>query len=152
MGDLGRAESQVQTHAGWSNTSGGTQYFSDHGNCYSQHTQRASGCGACGRYHIRIRGQHEDASLGWTATGAAHHEDWVLTCNYGAGGHAVDANGPNGSGFDQGRAQLSNAMSIGGHSYYYSWWGNTQNFQQCDNDYAGSDGVTSFIQLHQTNH
>jgi hypothetical protein len=146
-GTWARAENQVQTHAGWTNGSGSPQYFWDHSTCYLMHTQRASGCGTCGRFHIRIRGQHEDPTLGWTATGDAHHEDWVITC-----GHAVDANGPNGSGFDQGRAQLSNAMWMGGHSYYYTWWGNTQNFQQCDGDYSGSDGNTSFIQLHQVNH
>src|SRR6266545_793773 len=33
-----------------------------------------------------------------------------------------------------------------------SFWGNTQNMLQCDNEYAGSDGYTVFIWLHQTNH
>jgi hypothetical protein len=146
-GTWGRAEDQVTDHAVWWYGDGSQQTFYDHGNCSLMHTQRASLDQFNPRYHIRIRGQHSDPTLGWTATGDAHHEDLVVTC-----GHAVDANGPNGSGFDQGRAQLSNAMSLGGHSYYYSWWGNTQNFKQCDGDYAGSDGATSFIQLHQVNH
>lgn len=115
------------------------------------HSQRASACGACARYHIRVRGQHSDTTLGYTATGDAYHEDWVASC-LPSGWHAVDSNGPSGSGFDQGRGQLSNAMYMGGHYYYYAWWGNTQNFRQCDGDYAGSDGSTAFIQLHQTNH
>lgn len=101
-GTWGRAESQVQSHAGWSNTSGSMQYFADHGSCYERHTQRASGCGTCSRYHVRIRGQHPDPTLGWPAAASAQHEDWVPSCNYGIGGHAVDSNGPNGSGFDQG--------------------------------------------------
>lgn len=101
-GTWGRAESQVQSHAGWSNTSGSMQYFADHGSCYERHTQRASGCGTCSRYHVRIRGQHSDPTLGWPAAASAQHEDWVPSCNYGIGGHAVDSNGPNGSGFDQG--------------------------------------------------
>jgi len=99
-GTWGRAESQIETHAGWTSTSGSPQSFVDHGGCFSMHTQRASGLGT--RFHVRVRGQHQDPALGWVAAAAAHHEDLVLfpiPC-----GHAVDSNGPRGSGFDQGRA------------------------------------------------
>jgi hypothetical protein len=150
-GTFGRVDSQIRSHAGWVDTNAAVQEFADHGNCNDMHDDLASGEGS--RYHIRFRGQHEDASLGWPAWGNVHHEDDVgFPQCLPNGGHAVDANGPNGSGYDQGRAQLANAMSMGGHSYYYTWWGNTQNFEQCDGDMAGSDGNTVFIQLHQVNH
>lgn len=147
-GTWGRAESQVESHAGWTASSGSAQAFTDHGGCVAMHTQRASGHGS--RFHIRLRGQHADATLGWTATAAAHHEDFVLLPF--ACGHAVDANGAAGSGFDQGRDELVRRFTSAGHSSSRVWWGNTQSFKQCDGDYAGSDGWTEFIQLHQTSH
>ena len=66
-GTWGRAASQIETHADWADTSGSSQTFLDHGGCYSMHDQRASGAGT--RFHVRVRGQHSDAELGWTATG-----------------------------------------------------------------------------------
>jgi hypothetical protein len=147
-GTWGRAVSQGESHAGWENTSGTSQSFLDHGSCYTMHAQRASGSGT--RFHIRVRGQHPDAALGWTATGDAHHEDLVafpIPC-----GHAVDSNGPGGSGFDQGRDELEARFAAAGHSTSRAWWGNTQSFKQCDGDYAGSDGWVVFIELHQVNH
>jgi hypothetical protein len=147
-GTWGRAESQVVSHTGWTATSGSTQSFADHGSCFPMHTQRASGHGS--RFHVRVRGQHPDPVLGWAAVGAAHHEDNVLfpvPC-----GHAVDSNGPGGSGFDQGRDELESRFTLVGHSAYRVWWGNTQSFKQCDGDYAASDGWTVFIELHQAGH
>jgi hypothetical protein len=147
-GTWGRAESQIMSHAGWTATSGSTQSFADHGACLPMHAQRASGHGS--RFHVRLRGQHPDETLGWTATAAAHHEDTVLfpvPC-----GHAVDSNGPGGSGFDQGRDELESRFTPAGHSSYRVWWGNTQSFKQCDGDYAASDGWTVFIELHQVGH
>ncbi|MEJ7569171.1 MAG: hypothetical protein WKF41_13000 [Gaiellaceae bacterium] len=79
---------------------------------------------------------HTDTTLRWTTIGDAHHED-LTYC-----GHAVDANGANGSGFDQGRQNLRINLENGGHSWRSEFWGNTQNFQQCDGDYASSDGYT----------
>jgi hypothetical protein len=147
-GTWGRTVSQIESHAGWTASSGSAQSFVDHGACYPPHAQRASGEGS--RFHIRLRGQHPDPALGWTATGDAHHEDVVLfpvPC-----GHAVDSNGAGGSGFDQGRDEVEQRFAAAGHSSYRVWWGNTQSFKQCDGDYAGSDGWTVFIRLHQVNH
>lgn len=145
-GTWDRAASQTQSHAGWTDTGGSSQYFFDHGNCYTMTTQRASGGVASSRYHIRLHPIHSDAALGWTTIGDAHHED-LTYC-----GHAVDANGSNGSGFDQGRRQLRILMENRGHGWYSEFWGNTQNFQQCDGDYASSDGYTVFSRAHQVNH
>jgi hypothetical protein len=147
-GTWGRAASQVESHAGWKSTSGSGQLFLDHGACSVQHVQRASG--EASRFHVRLRGQHWDPALGWAAAAAAHHEDLVLfplPC-----GHAVDANGPGGSGFDQGRDALAAAFAVAGHATSRAWWGNTQSFKQCDGDYAASDGWTVFVGLHQVNH
>jgi hypothetical protein len=147
-GTWGRAASQVESHAGWRATTGSAQHFLDHATCRSLHAQRSSGQGS--RFHVRIRGQHPDGALGWTATGDAHHEDLVLLplpC-----GHAVDADGPGGSGFDQGREELRSRFEAAGHESTRSWWGNTQSFKQCDGDYAGSDGWTAYVELHQVNH
>jgi len=147
-GTYDRVFSQIQSHAGWNDDGGSSQTFVDHSTCYAMHGQRASSGIASTRFHIRIRGQHSDPSLGWTATGDAHHEDLVITC-----GHAVDSNGPSGSGFDQGRNTLRTYFSNAGHSISTNnFWGNTQNFKQCDGDLAGSNGYTTFIQLHQVNH
>jgi hypothetical protein len=147
-GTWGRAESQIETHAGWTSTSGSPQSFADHGGCFSMHTQRASGLGT--RFHVRVRGQHQDPALGWVAAAAAHHEDLVffpIPC-----GHAVDSNGPGGSGFDQGRDELERRHVSAGHASFRVWWGNTQSFKQCDGDYAASDGWTVFVALHQVSH
>ena len=147
-GTWGRAESQIGAHAGWTDGSGTAQSFVDHGGCFAMHAQRASGRGS--RFHVRVRGQHPDPALGWTATAAAHHEDLVLfpiPC-----GHAVDSNGSGGSGFDQGRNELERRFSEAGHPTHRVWWGNTQSFKQCDGDYAASDGWTVFVELHQVNH
>ena len=147
-GTWGRAASQIESHAGWTSTTGSSQTFADHGGCAPMHAQRASGVGT--RFHVRLRGQHPDAALGWVAVAGAHHEDLVLApipC-----GHAVDSIGSSGSGFDQGRNELERRFAGAGHLTSRVWWGNTQSFKQCDGDYAASDGWTVFVELHQVNH
>jgi hypothetical protein len=148
-GSYDRVANQVVSHTGsWVFVSGTGQNFKDHGDCYSMHGQRASGGNLDSRFHVRFRGQHEDPGpLKWTATAGAHHED-IIWC-----GHAVDQNGPGGSGFDQGRQELVNRVGVAsGHTFYYSWWGNTATMYQCDGSPAASDGATAFILLHQVNH
>jgi hypothetical protein len=156
-GTWDRAARSIEAHAAWYDQGGSDQYFVDHGNCYLRHTQRASNGVTHSRFHIRLRGQHSDYYLGWTTTGDAHHEDVVTGFTgcwetYGLGGHAVDANGSNGSGFDQGRRELRLRLEAGGHSWFTQNWGNTQNFQQCDGDWARSDGTVVFASEHQFYH
>jgi hypothetical protein len=140
------ALSNVVAHAGWTNTAGSTQYFSDHGSCRAMDWQRASACGICTRFHIRVEATFDsDPTWGATSRGDAHHEDAVWYC-----GHAVDANGPSGSGFDQGRRELRRRLETGGHGWQSHYWGNTRNFRQCDGDYAGSDGYTVFVRIAHT--
>jgi hypothetical protein len=140
------ALANIAAHAGWANTSGSTQYFSDHGTCRIMDGQRASACGLCDRFHVRVEAiADSDESWGVTSRGDAHHEDLVWYC-----GHAVDANGPSGSGFDQGRRELRQLLEAGGHGWQSRYWGNTRNFRQCDGDYAGSDGYTVFVRIGHT--
>jgi hypothetical protein len=146
-GTWDRAVSQIASHLAWSDAGGSTQSFVDHGNCHPMQAQRASAGTTSSRFHVRLRPIHFDTALGWTSVGDAHHEDFVWYC-----GHAVDSNGPSGSGFDQGRRELRTRFEAAGHDWYSRWWGNTQNFKQCDGDYAGSDGYTVFIRAHQVNH
>ncbi len=147
-GTHGRALSQTQSHAGWSDGGGSTQYFADHASCAPMHGQRASGGVLSSRFHVRVRGQHQDPVLGWTASASAHHEDFVFPC-----GHAVDANGTEGSGFDQGRNELRARFAAAGHAVSSAnWWGNTQSFKQCDGDLASSNGYATYITLHRISH
>lgn len=148
-GTFGRVVNSIETHTAWDTSSGTSQTFVSHGVCSDMSGQQASGSIFVSRYHIRLRLIHfDDGPLGWTTVGDAHHEDLVVPC-----GHAVDENGPNGSGFDQGRNQLRTHMvDNANHSFYSTWWGNTQNMRQCDGDYARSDGSTTFLHIHQDLH
>jgi hypothetical protein len=150
-------------HTSWDRRGGTTQYFSSHHVCGEMYAQKATGCGlfnlgtiACDRFHIRVKKTYHGSDLGVTTRGDAHHEDWLATCNYGIGGHAVDRNGSNGSGFDQGRRQMRSAFQdgfdAGNHRWFSRYWDNRRNFKQCDGDYAASDGYTVFIRLHHALH
>jgi len=126
----------TEHHTGWSNTSGSSQVFFTHGSCRAMNAQRASG--TYSRFHIRLfQTAHLDDKGRYETVGDAHHEDWVLSCP----GHAVDANGANGSGFDQGKLEMFSRI-YGSHHYYGAnvYWGNTISMRQCDGDYAGSNG------------
>lgn len=138
----------IQAHAGWSNTSGSTQYFSSHSVCGEMAGQRASGGLTSSRFHIRIRKTYDaDNTWGITSRGDAHHEDFVWYC-----GHAVDKGGqgvgPN-SGFDQGRRAIYNAFYGIAHHHFAGnvYWGNTRLFRQCDGDLAGSNGYVGWFRV-----
>lgn len=68
------ADSAVVSYAGWTNTTGSTQWFISHAACGGMSHQRASG--TFSRFHIRMRKTyHNDATLGTTTQASAHHED-----------------------------------------------------------------------------
>jgi len=139
-------------HTGWQSGGGSNQRFDDHGgaNCRVQDTQVASLAPGYTRFHIRLHDTyHYVSGLGFTSIGDAHHEDFVVWPPWEACGHAVDANGSNGSGFDQGRRAIrQNVGDRSGHGWFWQNWGNTQNMHQCDGDWARSDGVTVFVYIH----
>jgi hypothetical protein len=132
----------IENHNNWTNTSGSSQNLAVATNtsgsyvCNAMNAQRADG--TFSRFHVRI--WNIPAATGRLVAGSAHHEDWV-TWPPPPCGHAVDSNGSNGSGFDQGRRKLVDGWQAHGHSANGVWWGNTRNFRQCDGDLAGSDGV-----------
>jgi len=109
----------------------------------------ASDAGPYSRFHTRLwfipatNGSSELKTIG-----TPHHEDWITynplnnhcTGVTGAGSHAVDQNGSNGSGFDQGRHKLKEAFEEGGHKVESEEWGNTEEIEQCDEGLAGSNG------------
>jgi len=146
---LGAAKA-VQSHAGWAVATGDKQglfvnmFGGGNYGCRSTTYQRASG--SLGRFHIRlwfIPASKEKPKL--KTVGTPHHEDVVA---FPPCGHAVDSNGPTGSGFDWGRREVSERMFEGGHvAQINQYWGNTANFKQCDGDWAGSNGTGVRIPL-----
>jgi hypothetical protein len=156
-----RANNHVRHHTGWGGGTGGGQYFASHGVCGAG-TRHAEN-GTFTRYHIRMRSTtHSDIAWGQTATGTPHHEDWITGdpgCHGGFGGHAVDKGGVSQgplswSGFDMGRLRIFNALDgKPGHTFAGSVnWGNTQEFKQCDDDKAGSNGIVYWIRIPNNYH
>lgn len=119
------------------NTDGGTQSLGvgSAKSCNVMQYQVASG--SLSRFHVRLWRIPGTSGASKLAAGAVHHEDFVLECP----GHAVDSNGGTGSGFDWGRRELVDQFQAGGHDAVGKLWGNTANFEQCDGDFARSNGV-----------
>lgn len=130
------------------------QYYATNGNCLQQTVDRST-CAviACTRYHIRARlAAVTNPTYGTTTQATPHHEDWVTAGGCGFGNHAVDKGGVStglASGFDQGRTLIFNSFSgASGHTSISSfYWGNTQEFIQCDGDPAGSNGWVFYIPI-----
>ena len=96
-----------------------------------------------GRYHTRLWFVPATNGTGdlWTV-GTPHHED-LTSC-----GHAVDENGPEGSGFDKGRRSLRAWFETSRHKVETGEkWGNTESVEQCDGGLAGSDGYGLTVYL-----
>ena len=131
-------------------SSPGAQKFWRSGQCLSQTIDR-SNCViiVCNRKHIRGRLSAFSTSVhGWQHGTTPHVEQWkpLPPC---WGNHAVNGNGPNGSGFDQGREYFRARFNPShGVSFYY--WGNTQSMQQCNGNWAGSNGWVINIFLPHT--
>jgi hypothetical protein len=126
------------------------QHFGTSGQCLGQTVDKSS-CAqvACTRWHIRGRlAAASHAVYGTTTQSTPHHEDWVLTCF--PPNHAVDKGGVSegtSSGFDQGRDHILSGFLIDGHVQETVYWGNTQEFPQCDGDLAGSLGWVYYIKI-----
>lgn len=138
----------VQISAGWTSGTGSDQWLQSHGDCYHFHYQTASGL--LTRYHIRMwQMPGLDLKNRYITYGAVHHEDFVVGNGCGIpGSHAVDADGPQGSGFDQGRQRLGQYLGDAGFVLgEIDWWQNIQSFRQCDGDNARSDGFVFWYRL-----
>lgn len=149
-----RTLNHLRAHTGWGGDTSSAQHFASHGICGAAHGEAYSGFFT--RYHVRLRRTyHADDVWGTTTVGTPHHEDWVSSC-----GHAVDKGGVsqpwpfNRSGFDMGRKRVFDALyGQPGHTFARSEnWGNTQEFRQCDGDYAGSNGTVFWFRMPASEH
>jgi hypothetical protein len=143
---LGNVDTHASHHGGWSNHGGGTQYFYDH-YCGPMDGQNASGAIWQSRYHMR-EWSNWDATYRDYALATPHHED-MTWC-----GHAVDGddNEPPG-GFVLGKWDIGynwHNWNNGGATHRFGgsqYWGNTQEFRQCDGDWASNDGWIDFVEV-----
>jgi hypothetical protein len=152
---------QIGIHAGWWASASKGQYLWVllNGGGYdcreaNESVAESSDLGPYSRFHTRLwfipatNGSSELKTIG-----TPHHEDWKFhnpfggdhcTGATGVGSHAVDRGGVNQSthesGYDKGRHRLREAFENGGHAVQSAEWGNTAEFEQCDEEWAGSDG------------
>jgi hypothetical protein len=112
--------------------------------CHTQDAQRANGATDETRHHVRLWFIPASSGSDTKTVGDGHHEDWREWPACGDyptdGDHAVDANGSNGSGFDKGRRRIRDQFADGGHYVENPYWGNDHPFQQCDGEWASSNG------------
>ncbi|MEV4421852.1 hypothetical protein AB0L40_17985 [Patulibacter sp. NPDC049589] len=137
-------ESMIEHAGNWKVHTGGAQDGKSHGVCGPVDAQTASG--DLTRFHVRLFANYDLDLKGRREVFATPHYEEFGTC-----GHAVASNTSNisGSGFDQGRIQLTNLMVNDGYSIGDNQnWGNTQNFMQCNGDIAGSTGSVYWILTH----
>jgi hypothetical protein len=140
-------------HHGWATTtSSDAQWWKTHGNavCVANLTgasgERASGCGECDRFHVRVRTTYDsDPTYGTTAFATPHKESWHNLLPVGCFfEHAVDS--PNG--YIDAQVQLyANMVLAGGHSYVGGnhFWGNTGTVAQCTGQTPVNNGYVSYI-------
>ena len=137
-----RSPNHFQKHTGWISTAGNTRYFKGHDySCSAQNWQRAGGS-TSSHWHARGRTLHSVSSPDRTTLASAHLEVLKLC------GHAVKSSP---SGFDTGREEVytkfGGPAGLADHKGATANWGNSRNFLQCDNAYAGSNGKVYSIKI-----
>lgn len=166
---------RIWLRTGWSNRANkvtrrieSKQMFQSWGpaHCGEYYGDIASGGAVNSRFHVRCRktAKYDDlAGLGTTTTCTPHHEDITLfspqhnwkwfACPIPICGrdapcwHAVDQNGPSGSGFDIGRTEIYNRFKDTTSNIVSQNWGNTAEIPQCDGGRASSNGLVYFIEI-----
>lgn len=136
-GTLSSTRSHFGHHMGWTDTGGSTMYFKDHGSWEAHQDQRASGCGACTRDHIRWNQSNDSGPLGWSTwtMGAVHYEVTVLC------GHSSRS-------FDDPRNVIESTFdNFTEHQTVWDYWGNTAASQQCDGVWTSGDGWIARINI-----
>lgn len=110
------------------------------GACRRDSAQRADGCAACDRNHVRLFSTTSRANRTYIV-GDAHHDQTVISpgsnCPVGGAGHvASDFNGP--------REDIQKFWSAHNERTYYRYWGNTRPLKQCDDSFAHSNGYVLY--------
>lgn len=155
------AANQISFHSDWDVPAGGggqyvkVQTAANGYQCQLVDNGRADGDDDDTRNHVRLwKIPYTPNTNNRKTVGTPHHEDWVHWSPWNdcgtkviGGGHAVDANGSRGSGFDRGRHRLRDRFEAGGHSVRAVNWGNSRNIEQCDGDPAGSTGAVVIIRM-----
>ncbi len=121
-------------HMGWYAGDGHKKWYKDHGLCYKVDRQRADGCFACDRYHIRFfaRNGFRDNQYGYYRMGSPHHD--IVVFNPSCGIHV-------GIQFDYVRDYIVNRFfRIAHHAHHpmYTQFGSPYYHPRC---FGGSDFV-----------
>ena len=122
----------VTADLGWPDYGGSTMYFQSGGSGVTQDAQRASDCGGCDRYHLRVKAPTDPAAD--DAVAATHYEI-VTWC-----GHSSRS-------FDNARDVLVEAEATGGRPVAWVFWGNTNASTQCDGYLVAGDGWIAEVVL-----
>jgi hypothetical protein len=136
--------------------------------CKVLNTANANAGDTSDRHHIRLWGIPGSEYPEVMTVGTPHHEDYLDNGECGLPNHAVDEygsvgaeHGPNASGFDWARHEIGfyfshpnwkneSADYMGGdHKVVNEFWGNDEEFGQCDGQKAGSDGWGLVIWINQ---
>jgi hypothetical protein len=153
---IGRVRNHVHRHTAMGATffDGSPQYFFRNGACSSHDESSADASFVKTRYHIRseqLPVVHRN--WGYVSIGTPHFED-IQICK-----HAVRETTATGSGFDWGRSYMIDQMvrswdtrPWGGelarpHSWRVIYAGNTARMEQCDTQYAWSNGNVAWIRI-----
>jgi len=153
----GRTDAFVDKYMGWGDaTDSGTQGFLTP-RCRLAVHQRADGSTRETRNHVRLRQrERRKGARRHFTVGDAHHEDLSGRGPFNGcgirGKHAVSEGSvrepsSNGSGFDQGRELMANRWEARGRRVTKPFKGNTHAFEQCDGDFAGSDGRVAYMTI-----
>lgn len=119
----------VTADLGWPDYGGSTMYF---GSGATQDAQRASDCGDCDRYHLRVKAPADPAT---DDAVAATHFEIVTWC-----GHSSRS-------FDNARDVIVEAEAAGGRPVAWVFWGNTNASTQCDGYEVAGDGWIAEVVL-----
>jgi len=122
----------VTADLGWPDYGGSMMYFWSGSSSATQDAQRASDCGDCDRYHLRVKAPADPAT---DDSVAATHYEVVTWC-----GHSSRS-------FDSARDVIVGAEAAGGRPVAWVFWGNTNASTQCDGYLVAGDGWIAEVVL-----
>jgi len=122
----------VTADLGWPDYGGSMMYFGSAVSGTTQDAQRASDCGGCDRYHLRVKAPADPAT---DDSVAATHYEVVTWC-----GHSSRS-------FDNARDVIVEAEAASGRPVAWVFWGNTNASTQCDGYLVAGDGWIAEVVL-----